>query len=144
MVNMYAMGSLLPLSNSRVGLKLLFRARIFERKMENTAAASVEDTIEPSRRASNMVKSVMAQTKTPNDTAVKKTPRVEREIPCHRIGFTDFQFVSKPPENKMKFKATIPMNCAMEGSSNSIPPTPSLPASIPTSRNNNRVGTPNL
>ena len=90
-----------------------------------------------------MLKSVMSHTKVPRDRAVNRTPRVEREIPCQRTGFTDFQLVSSPPENRMKFSETIPMNCAMAGSLNSIPPSPSEPARIPTERNRTRVGTPN-
>ena len=91
-----------------------------------------------------MLKSVMSQTKVPSDKAVNNTPKVEREIPCHNTGFTDFQLVSSPPENRIKFRDTIPMTCAMEGSSNSIPPMPSDPARIPTERKSIRVGTPNL
>ena len=53
------MGSLLPLSSSNVGLRLLFKAKFLERKMEKTAAASVEDTIEPNNMLSYMVKSVI-------------------------------------------------------------------------------------
>lgn len=47
MVSTYAIGSLLPLSNSNVGLRFVFSARLFERKIENTAAASVDETMEP-------------------------------------------------------------------------------------------------
>ena len=35
-----------------------------------------------------MVKSVMDQTKVPSETAVKKTPNVDKTIPSLRIGLT--------------------------------------------------------
>ena len=45
MVSTYAIGSLLPLSNSSIGLRLFLRRRPFERKIENTDAESVEDIV---------------------------------------------------------------------------------------------------
>ena len=77
-------------------------------------------------------------------TVVSNTPRTERVIPCHMMGFTDAQSVSKPPEKRMKLRATIPMNCASPGSLNGMPPIPSEPASIPTARKRTSVGTPIL
>lgn len=48
-----AMGSLLPLSNSRRGPILCFKPCFLERKIENTAAASVDEIIEPINKDSN-------------------------------------------------------------------------------------------
>src|SRR5690606_21226415 len=110
------MGSLLPLSNSKVGRKLALSARFFDLRIENTAAASVEETIEPSNMLSYMVKSVISQTKVPKESAVNTTPKVESDTPFHKIGFTDFQLVSSPPEKRIKFNETIPINCAYRGS----------------------------
>src|SRR5690606_756385 len=104
------MGSLLPLSNSNVGRKLVFKARLLERKIENTAAASVEETIEPNNMLSYMVKSVTNQTKVPSERAVNKTPKVDKAMPSFKIGFTEVQFVSNPPENNMKLSETMPIN----------------------------------
>src|SRR5690606_22763207 len=104
------MGSLLPLSNSNVGRRFVFKARLFDLKIENTAAASVEETMEPSSILSKMVKSVTNQTKVPSETAVSKTPNVDKTIPSLKMGFTEVQLVSNPPENKIKLRETIPMN----------------------------------
>ena len=52
-----AIGSLLPLSNSRSGFKLFLRLIFFERKTLNTAAASVDEIIPPSSIDSRIVKS---------------------------------------------------------------------------------------
>ncbi len=47
-VRKIAIGSLLPDSNSRSGLSGFFRLIRFDLKIANTAAASVDETIEPS------------------------------------------------------------------------------------------------
>lgn len=60
------------------------------------------------------------------------------------MGFTEIQFVSRPPENRMKLSETMPMNCAAFGSSNRIPPMPSDPANIPIAKKSFKAGTPNL
>ena len=123
---------------------MVFKANLLDRKMENTAAASVEETMEPSNILSYMVKSVINQTKVPKDRAVNKTPKVERTKPSFIMGLTASQLVSRPPENNMKFRDTIPINCAILGSSKRIPPIPSEPANIPMAKKSNKVGTPNL
>ena len=56
-VKKYAMGSLLPLSSSSIGLMPSRRLMLLERRIENTAAASVEEIIAPSNKASIRVKS---------------------------------------------------------------------------------------
>ena len=94
---------------------MCFKAKLLDLKIENTAAASVEDTMEPNSKLSKIVKSVTAQTKAPNENAVNKTPTVESTKPSFRIGFTAVQLVSKPPENKIKLRDTIPINCAYSG-----------------------------
>ena len=47
-----AIGSLLPDSNSSNGFKLFPKLMLFERKTPKTAAASVDDTIAPSKKHS--------------------------------------------------------------------------------------------
>ena len=91
-----------------------------------------------------MVKSVNNHTNVPNDKAVSKTPAVDNAIPSLSMGFTELQLVSKPPENKIKLRETMPINCASLGSSNLIPPMPSDPANIPIAKKSINVGTPNL
>ena len=80
------MGSLLPLSSSRVGLKLERKARFLDLNIENTAAASVEEMIAPNNKPSIKEKSVICQAKVPIHKAVISTPKVERDIPCHKTG----------------------------------------------------------
>ena len=46
-----------------------------------------------------------------------------------------------PPEKRIKFSATTPIDCAKKGLLNSMP-TPSVPAIMPMTRNSRRVGTP--
>lgn len=112
--------------------------------MANTAAASVEETMEPINRDSMKVKSVIQLMKNPKAMAVIKTPRVESKIPLPKIGFTSSHLVSNPPENMIKTSAILPMNCAMVESSKYIPPIPSEPANIPKTRNKINEGIPNL
>ena len=81
------------------------------------------------------------QINNPVKRAVSKTPTVESTIPGPKMGLISLNFVSIPPENKMMLNATIPMNCASLASWN-WSPSPSLPNSIPTTRNSNKVGTP--
>ena len=83
-------------------------------------------------------------TRNPIVTAVIRTPKVERAIPCQSIGLISVHLVSIPPENRIKLKATEPMKWAIFGSEKAIPPSPSEPASIPTRRKSRRVGIPYL
>ena len=78
--------------------------------MENTAAASVDETIELSNMLSYILKSVIYHTNVPRVTAVSITPKVDKTSPSFKIGFTEFQLVSRPPENNIKFSETIPIN----------------------------------
>jgi len=129
------MGSLVPLSRSRVGSILFFS--FFppcDRKIANTAAASVEETMEPISRDSMREKPVIQLMNSPTPTVVIRTPAVERAIPLQSMDFTSPHLVSSPPEKRMKTRAMIPMNCVILGSLKYIPPIPSEPASIPIKR----------
>lgn len=110
--------------------------------MENTAATSVEETMEPINRDSMKEKPVIQLMKNPKARAVIKTPIVESTIPLPTIGFTSLHLVSSPPENMMKTRAMLPMNCAIEELSKYIPPIPSEPANIPNRRNKINEGIP--
>ncbi len=83
------MGSLVPLSRSRVGSILFFS--FFppcDRKIANTAAASVEETMEPISRDSMREKPVIQLMNSPTPTVVIRTPAVERAIPLQSMDFT--------------------------------------------------------
>jgi hypothetical protein len=71
-VRKYAIGSLLPLSNSRVARIFFLSPIFFDLNTAKTAAASVDDTIDPRSNPSKNVKSVIAQTKIP--TTWSKNP----------------------------------------------------------------------
>ena len=82
--------------------------------------------------------------KSPKETAVSNTPKVDKATPCHKTGLTLSHFVSRPPENRINVSANTPNDCVRFGSSKWIPPIPSDPASIPTVRKIISAGTPNF
>ena len=142
MVRKMAIGSLLPDSSSSRGLSRPVRAMLLERSTAKIAAASVEETMAPSSRPSSQAKPSTAVANHPTRTAVSATPSVASARAGQRTGRTLSQWVSKPPAKRMKVSATTPSDCASRGSSNSIPPGPSDPASIPSTRNSSSAGTP--
>jgi len=114
-VKKIAIGSLLPDSSSSSGFKGCFRLIRLDLKMLNTAAASVEETMEPSSIPSKRENFRIWTAKNPVMIAVIKTPAVERMTPGKIIDLVSFQLVSRPPEKIIKMRATMPMdlaNCA--------------------------------
>src|SRR5690554_1447411 len=113
------MGSLLPLSNSSKGLRLFFKFRPLDLKIENTEAESVEDIVAERRSAvknptpadSIVIPNTYHTTK-PVKKTVNKTPIVAKMIPWGRMGFISDNFVSIPPEKRMIQSATEPIVCA--------------------------------
>jgi hypothetical protein len=84
--------------------------------MENTAAASVEETIAPMSIPSFQEIFKMYAENVPKETAVINTPMVAMEIPVFKTGLILSIFVSRPPEKRMKASATAPRNWAILGS----------------------------
>ena len=87
-VSMYAMGSLLPLSSSNIGLKLCLRFIFCERRIANTEAESVEDMVAASSREVTKGRVMLVQLipeshqmKSPVNSAVRNTPTVESMMP---------------------------------------------------------------
>jgi hypothetical protein len=144
MVKKRAIGSLLPDSNSSKGFKGAFNPIRLDLKILNTAAASVDETIEPRSIPSRNENLRIYTAKYPIITAVTNTPTVDSKIPCQTIGLVSFQLVSNPPEKIIKIRATIPMDFAICALSKYIPPKPSDPTSIPIARNSNNTGMANL
>jgi len=144
MVRNTAIGSLLPDSTSRREFISPFRVTFLVLRIENTAAASVEEIIEPTRNPH--IKSILKikETKKPTINAVRNTPTVDKDKAGRIILLVSVHLVSNPPEKRIKIKATIPTDCARFASSKYIPPGPSEPASIPTAINSRSVGTPML
>ena len=139
-----AIGSLLPDSNSRRWRKFPFRLARRDRRVEKTAAASVDETIAPRRNASRGVNPRRKNAPRLMISAVRATPTVDRVRALVNTGFTSVHLVSIPPEKRIMARATTPMNWARTGSSNWIPPGPSEPASMPTTMKIKRAGTPSL
>src|SRR5690554_5562219 len=133
-----------------MGFRLFLRCKPLERKMENTEAESVDDIVAESNKAvknpsppDSIVIPKTNHTASPVKMAVKRTPTVASTTPCGRMGLISEILVSIPPEKSMMQSATEPMVCASWIFSKCIP-TPSLPKTIPTAKNNKRAGTPNL
>ncbi len=148
MVSMYAIGSLLPLSSSRIGLRLFFRFTFLPLSRLNTAAESVEDIVAAISRQVTRGRAIgilshpeIRYTNPPVRAVVNMTPIVDRASPGARTGFISLILVSRPPVNRMTHNATIPTNCACRTLSN-CRPRPSLPNSIPTRRKSRRDGSP--
>jgi hypothetical protein len=108
-----------------------------------TAAASVEDTIAPSKRPSRNENPWTQATNIPMSSAVISTPIVESDTPCHMMGRIADHSVSNPPENRIKTSAVIPSDCTRDGLSNVMTPRPSDPANMPMARNKTSEGMPN-
>jgi len=120
-----ATGSLLPLSNSSIGRRLCLRLTPLERSMEKTEAESVDDMVDANniavinpKPAEGRVHPNTHQTTKPVETAVRKTPTVDKTTPCATTGFISLIVVSIPPENRMIVRAIIPMLLANEMFSN--------------------------
>lgn len=137
-----AIGSLLPDSSSISGSRLPRRCDPRVRSTANTAAASVEETIEPSSRPVSGEKPSTSTANPPTRMALSTTPRLARTRPGTSTGRICLQSVSRPPENRMKTSATTPTAWAAHASLKAMPPSPSEPASMPMSRNSTSAGTP--
>ena len=88
MVSIYAIGSLLPLSNSSMGRRLCFRLMFCERSIANTEAESVDDMVEANSREVVIGKAMLDQLmpdihhiNMPVKKAVSNTPMVDSIIP---------------------------------------------------------------
>jgi len=95
------MGSLLPDSSSSSGFRFPLRLTLRDRRTEKTAAASVEEMIEPSRNPSRGESPPTTVMNQPARAAVTKTPSVARIPPWIRTGRTWVQLVDNPPAKRM-------------------------------------------
>jgi len=77
--------------------------------MENTAAASVEDMIEPKSRPSSQDKPRAKWAKVPTRNEVRMTPTEDRVMASPIEDRAVCQEVSKPPEKMITIKATWAM-----------------------------------
>ena len=105
-VIIYATGSLLPLSISKIGARPPFKFNLRERKIAKTDAASVEATTEPINIPSIQPMPNTRLQNTPTKPAVINVPTVDIKIEGAMTGFAVFQLVPNPPKNIIKTKPT--------------------------------------
>ena len=108
-VRKMAIGSLEPLSTSRVSASRRDSRRPLVRRMENTAAASVEPTIAPRSRPCRSGMSSTRVAATPVRAEVSTTPRVARLRAGRQTERTEWIEVRRPPSNRMSARAALPM-----------------------------------
>ena len=142
MVRKIAIGSLVPDSISRVAPVRSFSSSPARRNRPNTAAASVEPTIAPISMASSQDRSRIQYAAAPVMAAVISTPTVARESAGLRLTRNVLLRVPSPPSNRIIASARLPNMKARLKSLKRIPPGPSSPASMPSTRNTSRMGAP--
>ena len=104
-----AIGSFDPLSTSSVAVSRAGSFRPLVRRIEKTAAASVEPTMLPSSMPwSSGTPSTHAAAK-PVSMEVSSTPSVESDNAGFQVERTDANDVRRPPSNRIKARATLPM-----------------------------------
>ena len=96
-VSMYANGSLLPLSISSIGAVLFLRPSFLDLRMENTDAASVELTTEPSRKPSTHPHRRAKWQNSPVSPAVRITPKEASSDASRAMGLAASHLLPKPP-----------------------------------------------
>lgn len=75
--------------------------KLFDLKTANTAAASVDDIMEPNNSAPKSDRPKTLFAKSPIITAVRRTPIVERHRPFTNTGRISFISTLKPPANSI-------------------------------------------
>ena len=106
-VSIYAQGSLLPLSNSNIDAIDPFKFNLWDLKIANTDAASVDPTIAPISKPSNNVVLNIKKHSNPVNPDVKITPNVDKRIDGFATDFAIFQLVPNPQKNIMNINAII-------------------------------------
>ena len=96
-VSIYAKGSLLPLSSSRIGAERYFRLSFLLLRIANTLAASVELITAPSRKPSVGANFKTNVQNNPTSAAVRIVPTDESRIDRPAAFLALLHFVPKPP-----------------------------------------------
>jgi hypothetical protein len=139
-VRITATGSLMPDSTSSVPPTRCLSWMPLLRSTENTAAASVDETIAPSRndelhgRPSRLAKKATMHI-VPITPTVASSPAGAIERRSVSTG------VFRPPSNRISASAADPARNAKPKSSNAMPPNPSDPAAMPSPRKTSPTGT---
>ncbi len=117
------------------------RGRGRTRRTENTAAASVEETMAPNNSAACQLTPSTRCTPTAVTTMLTITPTVASVAAGARTLRISLNRVVKPPSTRITASAAVPMFRASSTSSNRSP-NPSSPTMTPTSRNSSMLGKP--
>ena len=137
-----AIGSLQPLSNSKVAEIRELRRTPLLRNSEKTAAASVEPTIAAINTPNfqSILRKKVANI--PSRATVAITPQVAKTAAGLRARRKLSNLVRRPPSSRMMAKASWPTMLAKAKLSNLMPPKPSSPANMPTTRKTSNRGMP--
>ena len=133
-----AIGSLKPASPSSVRSRRLRSPA--PRSSENTAAPSVEETIEPSSSPSSVENPNSHEAANPVTTAVISVPGSASPIAGRSTGRISPQPAVSPPSNRISASAITPIVSARWKSSNAIRPRPSDPIAMPSPRKSTSPG----
>ena len=106
-VRITAIGSFRPDSSSRVAPTRRFSWMPLDRRMEKTAAASVDETMAPRSRACSQGRP-SSRAKAPTSPAVASTPAVASAPAGARATRKDAAGVLSPPSKRMRASATVP------------------------------------
>ena len=137
-----AIGSFMPDSISSVAAMRSFSRTPDDLSSANTAAASVEPTMEPSSSASRQSRPSSHQAPSPVSPALITTPTVASSMAGRRPVRKVAKSVRSPPSSRITASATLPTQKLRLTSSNTTPPGPSSPARMPASRNTSRNENP--
>ncbi len=110
------------------------------RSTAKIAAESVAATAAPTSIPSSTVRSKIHFAARPAITAVSRVPIVASEAAVPSTGRISRQPEVSPPSKRIITRAIVPSVRASSALSNSIPPSPCEPASIPSARNSSRPG----
>jgi len=107
-VSSTAMGSFNPASASRIAPSRSRRRRARADNNRNTAAASVEATIDPISKPSSQSTPSRNRAATPVSAAVIRTPAVANTAAGAPTPRKSFHRVRRPPSNRMTARAMLP------------------------------------
>src|SRR3954470_24648680 len=134
-----ATGSFIPDSPSSVRATL--RLRWEPRSTAKIAALSVAAIAEPTISAGSRPRPKIHFAARPASAEVTMVPSVASETAVPSTGRISRQPAERPPSKMIRTRAIVPSVRASSASSNSIPPIPSEPASMPSPRKRSRPGT---
>ncbi len=134
-----ATGSFIPDSPSSERARRF--SRVERRRTAKIAAESVAAIAAPTSIPSRVLRSKISFAARPAITAVTAVPIVASEAAVPSTGRISDQPAVSPPSKRIRIRAIVPSVRASSASSNSMPPIPSEPASMPRPRNSSRPGT---